>query len=225
MTFFFSICKYQCNAKREKELYNSRCLYSKKNPRRNIPSEHDQNARYRLQQSALDSFHAEVYGPVFLSVRPEAKLDMYNNFDLDKPFDLHLNPPSSEDPPLCRIIQEGKDPILTTDFYLTNGEPRPWILPTHPQNKVTPNSSRAAADKLTPVIKPDPVQPREIRLHSWMLYTPQAPALNLRGETITSNLDLRNAFHLHHLSPEEDETHPEQCPNGRRKSKKPKNSH
>ena len=57
------------------------------NPRRNIPSEHDQNTRYRLQQSVLHSFHAEVYGPVFLSVESEAKLDMYNNFDLDKPFE------------------------------------------------------------------------------------------------------------------------------------------
>ena len=34
------------------------------NSRRNIPSEHDQNARYRLQQSVLDSFHAEINGPV-----------------------------------------------------------------------------------------------------------------------------------------------------------------
>ena len=45
------------------------------NPRRNIPSERDQNVRYRLQQSALDSFHVEIYGPVFLSTGPEAKLD------------------------------------------------------------------------------------------------------------------------------------------------------
>ena len=27
-----------------------------------MPSEHDQNARYRLQQSALGSFHAEIQG-------------------------------------------------------------------------------------------------------------------------------------------------------------------
>ena len=58
---------------------------------RNIPSQHDQNARYRLQQSALDSFHAEIHGPVFLSVGPKAKLDMYKNFDLDKLFDLDLD--------------------------------------------------------------------------------------------------------------------------------------
>ena len=104
-----------------------------------------------------------MYGPVFLSVGPEAKLD----FDLDKPFDLYLDPPSSENPPHCRIIQEGKDPILTTDFYLTNIEPKPWIIPTPPQNKDTPEpSGTAAANKFTPVIEPDPVQPREIRLHS-----------------------------------------------------------
>ena len=110
---------------KRKGLYNTTHLCSLTNSRRNVPSECDQNARYRLQQSALDSFHAEINGPVFLSVGSEAKLDIYNNFDLDKEFDLHLDPPSSKNPPLCRIIQEGKDPILTTDFYLTNIEPKP----------------------------------------------------------------------------------------------------
>ena len=134
-------------------------------PRRNIPSEHDQKARFRLQQSVLDSFHTEIQGPVFLSVGPKAKLDMFNNFDLDKPFHLHLDPPSSKDPPLYRIIQEGKDPILTTDFYLTNVEPKPWILPTQPTNKDTTTSSiAAAASNFTPEIQPDPVQLGEIRL-------------------------------------------------------------
>ena len=161
-----------------------------------------------------------------LSVGSEAKLDIYNNFDLDKLFDLHLNPPSSKDPPLCRIIQEGKDPILNTDFYLTNIEPKPWIHPTPPSNKDAPKpSGRAAAGNLTPVIEPDPIQPGEVRLHSWMLYTPQAPVLDLRGETITSMLDLRDAFHRLHLCPEEDQTQAEQCPDSRRKTKKFKKSH
>ena len=196
------------------------------NPRRNVPSECDQNARYRLQQSASDSFHAEITGPVFLSVGPEAKLDMFNTFDMDKLFDIQLDPPSSENPPLCRIIQEGKDPILTTDFYLTNVEPKPWILPTPPSNKDTPKpSGTTAADTFTSVIVPDPVQPGEIRLHSRMLYTPQAPVLDLREETITSTLDLRDTFHRLHLCPEEPHTSAEQCPNGRRKHKKSKKSH
>ena len=139
-----------------------------------------------------------------MNVEPEAKLDMFNTFDLDKLFDLQLDPPSSENPPLCRIIQEGKDPILTTDFYLTNVEPKPWILPTPPSNKDTPEpSGTTAADDYTPVIEQDPVQLGEIRLHSWMLYTPQAPVLDLREETITSTLDLRNTFHRLCLCPEE----------------------
>ena len=58
-----------------------------------------------------------------------------------------------------------------------------------------------AADNCTPVIEPDPVQPGEIRLHSWMLYTPQAPVLDLREETITSTSDLRDAFHRLCLCP------------------------
>ena len=104
--------------KRKKDHTTPHVCVPTTNPKRNIPSEHDQQARFRLQQSVLDSFHTEIQEPVFLSVGPEAKLDMLNNFDLDKPFDLHLVPPSAENPPLCRIIQEGKDPILTTDFIL-----------------------------------------------------------------------------------------------------------
>ena len=152
-----------------------------------------------------------------MSVGLEAKLDMYSKFDLDKSFDIHLDPPSSENPPLCRITQEGRQPILTTYFYLTNVEPRPWVLPTLPSNIDTLEQNGAAAAgaaSFTPVVESNPLQPTEIRLHSWMLYIPQAPVLNLREETITSTADLSNAFQWIHLCPEEDQTHPEQCLHG-----------
>ena len=107
---------------------------------------------------------------------------------------------------ICRITQEGKDPIITTDFYLTNVEPREWILPTPPtNNETTTSTTAAAASNFTPEIPPDPVQPGEIRLHSWMLYTPQAPVLDLRGQNITSTLDLRDTFHQLCLCPTEDD--------------------
>ena len=111
--------------------------------RRNIPSEHDKKAIFRLQRSVLDSFYTEIQRPVFLSVRPEAKLDMFNNFDLDKQFDLYLDLPSAEDPQLCRIILEGK-----------NMEPKPWILPT-PQtnNDATTLGTAAAASNFTPALE------------------------------------------------------------------------
>ena len=88
---------------------------------------------------------------------------MLKTFDLDKPFDLYLDPPSSENPSLCRIMQDSKDPIITTDFYLTNLEPREWILPIPPtNNKVATSNSAAAASKLPPEIPTDPLQPGKI---------------------------------------------------------------
>ena len=49
-------------------------------------------------------------------------------------------------------------------------------------NKTTTTTTAAAASNFTLEILPDPVQPGEIRLHSLMLYTPQAPVLDLRGQ-------------------------------------------
>ena len=111
-----------------------------------------------INSNVLDSFHSEIQGPVFLSVGPDAKLDMLKTFDLDKSFDLHLDPPSSENPPLCRFTQDSKDPIITTNFYLTNTEPREWILPTPPTNNKM-GTSNAAASNSTPEIPLDPLQP------------------------------------------------------------------
>ena len=144
----------------------------------------------------MDSFHFEIQGPVFLSIGPDAKLDMLRTFDLNKPFNLHLDSPSSENLPLCTITQDGKDPIITTDFYLTNMETREWILPTPPtNNKTATSNTAAAASNPPPEIPVDPLQPGKIRLHSWQLYTPKTPVLDLRGKKVTSTLDLADIFH------------------------------
>ena len=137
------------------------------NPRRNIPSFQDQQARYRLQGSVFDSFYSEIQGPVFHSIGPDAKFVMLKTSDLNKPFDLHIDPPSFENLPICRIMQDGKDPIIITDFYLTNVEPREWILPAQPtNNEGAATNSAAAACNLPPEIPGDPLQPCEIWLHS-----------------------------------------------------------
>ena len=106
-------------------------------------------------------------------------------------------------------------------------EPKLWILPTPPTNNdTTTSSAAAAASNFTPEIQPNPVQPGEIQLHSWMLYTPQAPVLDLqRDQNVTSALNLRDVFHQLHSCPTEDETQGEPLTNGRRKSPKTKKSH
>ena len=40
--------------------------------KRNQPSDRDRLARHQLQEKALD-FHTNFYGPVYLSIDPEAK--------------------------------------------------------------------------------------------------------------------------------------------------------
>ena len=59
----------------------------------------------------------------------------------------------------------------------------------------------------------DPLQPGEIRLHSLMLYTSQAPVLDLTGEHIKSKEDIEAAFHTLNLCPQEDN---EEKSNGRK---------
>ena len=84
---------------------------------------------------------------------------MLKTFDLDKLFNLHLDCPSSENLPLCKITQDGKDPIITTDFYLTNVEPKDWILSTPlTNNEMATSNTAAAASNLTPEILPDLLQ-------------------------------------------------------------------
>ena len=55
----------------------------------------------------------------------------------------------------------------------------------------------------------DPLQPGEAHLHSWMLYTPQAPILDLTGEHIKTEKDIKAAFHSLNLC-----THDEQKSDG-----------
>ena len=173
----------------------------------------------------MDSFHSEVQWPVFLSVGPDTKLDMLKTFDLNKPFNLYLDPPSSDNLPLCRITQDSKDPIITTDFYLTNMEPREWILLTPlTNNKTAKSNAAAAASNSTPEIQADPLQPGEIRLHSWQLYTLQVPVLDLRGKKVTSTLDLADTFHELCLCPTDNNQQEESSPNGHRKSQKTQKS-
>ena len=63
--------------------------------KRNQPSDRDQQARCKVQEKALD-FHTNFYSPVYLSIGSEAKRDIYNTFDPDKPISIHLDLPSTE---------------------------------------------------------------------------------------------------------------------------------
>ena len=65
--------------------------------RRNQPSDRDRQARQKLQEKTSD-FQVTFDDCVYLSLGPEAKRDIYNTFDPDKPFNIHLDLPSTEWP-------------------------------------------------------------------------------------------------------------------------------
>ena len=68
-----------------------------------------------------------------------------------------------------------------------------------------PTTDQAEAADPTLLFDTDPLQPGEVRLHSWMLYTSQAHVLDLTGEHIKTKGDIEATFHTLHLCPEEKE--------------------
>ena len=171
--------------------------------RRNQPSDKDRQARRKLQEKT-SHFQVTFHDNVYLSLGPEAKWDIYNTFNPNKPFDIHLDPPSTERPPLVEIKQEGKPPVYTTDFYFTNKLPSNIAVQPQGANNNTPNADQAEAADPT-LFDTDPTQPGEVRLHSWMLYTPQAPVLDLTREHIKIKEDIKAAFHALNLCSQEEE--------------------
>ena len=170
--------------------------------RRNQPSDRDRQARQKLQGNTSE-FDVNFHNYVYLSIGPEAKRDIYNTFDPDKPFNVHLDPPSTDHPPLVEIKQEGKASIYTTDFYFTNKLPSNIMVPSPGENNTMPTGDQATAADPT-LFDTDPLQPGEICLHLWMLYTPQAPILDLTGEHIKIKEDIEVTFHTLNLCPKED---------------------
>ena len=183
--------------------------------RRNQPSDRDRQARQKLQEKTSD-FHVNFHDCMYLGIGTEAKRDIYNTFDPDKPFNVHLDPPSTECPPLVEIKQEGKASIYTTDFYFTNKLPSNITVLFPGENNTTSTGDRAAAADPT-LFDTDPLQPGEIRLHSWMLYTSQAPILDLTGEHIKTKEDIEATFHALNLCPQEDK---EEKSNGRKDTRR-----
>ena len=137
---------------------------------------------------------------MYLSLGLEAKRDIYNMFDPDK------------HPPLVEIKQEGKASVYTTDFYFTNKLPSNITVWSPGENNTMPTGDQAAAVDPT-LFDTDPLQPREICLHLWMLYTSRAPVLDLTGEHIKTKEDIEALFHALNLCPQKEE---EEKSNGRK---------
>ena len=90
------------------------------------------------------------------------------------------------------------------------------MVPSPGENNTTPSGDQAAAADCT-LFDTDPPQPGEVCLHLWMLYTSQAPILDLTGEHIKTKEDIEAVFHTPNLCPREDE---EEESNGRKDTRR-----
>ena len=103
-----------------------------------------------------------------------------------------------------------------TDFYFTNKLPSNITVWSPGENNSKPTGDQVAAADLT-LFDTDPLEPGEIHLHLWMLYTSQAPGLDLTGEHIKTKEDIEDAFHTLNLCPQEEE---EEKSNGRKDTRR-----
>ena len=178
----------------------------------NQPSERDRKAHEKLQEKVSD-FQVTFDGNVYLSIGLEAKCDIYNSFDPNEPYNIHLELPSHDHPPLVKIKQKGKPSVYTTDFYFTNKLLSNIAVRPQGTKNNSPNTNQAeAADPA--FFAADLLQPGKVCLHSRMLYTPHAPILDLTGEHIKTKEDTEAAFHSLNLC-----THDEQKSDGAKRHK------
>ena len=179
---------------------------------RNQPLERHRKACQKLQEKVSD-FQVTFEDNIYLSIGLEAKCDIYNSFDPNEPYDIHLEPPLHDHPPLVEIKQKGKPSVYTTDFYFTNKLPSNIMAQPQGTNNNSPNADQAKAADPT-FFEADLLQPGKVRLHSWMLYTPHASVLDLTGEHIKTKEGIKAAFHALNLC-----THDEQKPDGTKRNK------
>ena len=117
------------------------------------------------------------------------------------------------------VIQKDRHCMPTSDYYFTNIQPDPIIIPPHRGNNSSSTPQQAAARDPIPQ-QTDTLKSGETRVYPSMLADKQVPVLDLNS-TITSAVDLQTAFHSLNLCPtiKEDPSH------GRKQSSTEEDTH
>ena len=157
---------------------------------RHQPSDRDQRARNRLRNKA-SAFQAKIKSPAYIALDAAALQTVYQTFDPDFPVSFHLPTLTAEtaaDTILTLHV------IQTLDYYFTNIQPDPIIIPPRRGNNSTSTPQQAAAKDPIPQ-QTDTLKPGKTRVYPSMLAEKQVPVLDLTKSTITSAADLQTAFH------------------------------
>ena len=106
--------------------------------------------------------------------------------------------------PTLFVIQEDRHCMPTSDYYFTNIQPDPIVIPPHRENNSGSPSQQVAAKDQIPQ-QTDTLKPGKTRVYPSMLAEKQVPVLDLTNSTITSEADLQTAFHSLNLCSTEKE--------------------
>ena len=164
---------------------------------RHQPSDRDQRARDRLRNK-VSAFQAKFKSLAYIALGATALQTIYQTFDPDLPVTFHLpaltTKPSTNTIPALFVIQGDRHCMPTSDYYFTNIQPDPIVIPPHSENNSGSTSQHTAAKDQIPQ-QTDTLRPGETRVYPSMLAEKQVPVLDLTNCTITSEADLQTAFH------------------------------
>ena len=107
---------------------------------RHQPSDRDQQARDRLRNK-ISELKAKIKSRAYLQLGAKTLQTVHQTFDPDIPVILHLlaltTTMDTDTIPTLFVIQEGRHCIPTTDYYFTNIQPDPIIIPPPPIEEIT----------------------------------------------------------------------------------------
>ena len=100
---------------------------------RHQPTDRDQRARDRLRNKA-SPFQAKIESPAYIALDAAELQTVYQTFDPDFPVSFHLPNLTTETAantiPMLYVIQKDRHCMPTSDYYFTNIQLDPIIIPT-----------------------------------------------------------------------------------------------
>ena len=188
---------------------------------RHQPSDREQQARDRLRNKISKS-KVKINSRAYLQLGTKTLQIVHQTFDPDIPVILHLpalaKATDTDTTPALFVIQEGRHSLPTTDYYFTNVQPAPIIIPPHRGKHWDLTAEHAATKDQIPQ-QTLPLWPGKTRVYPSMLADKQVPVLDLTNSIITSQADLQTAFQSLHLCEEDDISH------GRKQPKEKEDTH
>ena len=142
---------------------------------------------------------------------------VYQTFDPDFPISFHLSTLATKTAAntilTLYVVQKDRHCMPTSDYYFTNIQPDPIIIPPHRGNNSSSTPQQAAAKDPIPQ-QTDTLKPGKTRVYPSMLAEKQVPVLDLTNSTITSAADFQTAFHSLNLcsTVKEDPSHGREKP-------------